>query len=210
MVVGLFIHSFYCPNCELFKYGSVIRYIGDEMFVFEGQGEGVESAYEIIREVCTPVGIPIIDADISQILGWGEDEYNSLSIPEVSRHGFRRKFLSSSALRDAISRWVDKSVIELPSFLIKSHIARDRYVNLEQRLDDPLISLDWQAARQVLREIARTAIEERLRLFNMYSYEMQETLLARLFPINETGKPNVIRWIQGFNLLNHIRFNLRR
>ena len=210
MVVGIFIHSFYCPNCELFKYGSVIRYGGDEMFVFEGQGEGVESAYEIIREVCTPVGIPIIDADISQILGWGEDEYNSLSIPEVSRHGFRRKFLSSSALRDAISRWVDKSVIELPSFLIKSHIARDRYVNLEQRLDDPLISLDWQAARQVLREIARTAIEERLRLFNMYSYEMQETLLARLFPINETGKPNVIRWIQGFNLLNHIRFNLRR
>jgi len=210
MVVGIFIHSFYCPNCELFKYGSVIRYRGDEMFVFEGQGEGVESAYEIIREVCTPVGIPIIDADISQILGWGEDEYNSLSIPEVSRHGFRRKFLSSSVLRDAISRWVDKSVIELPSFLIKSHIARDRYVNLEQRLDDPLISLDWQAARQVLREIARTAIEEKLRLFNMYSYEMQETLLTRLFPINETGKPNVIRWIQGFNLLNHIKFNLRR
>ena len=210
MVVGIFIHSFYCPNCELFKYGSVIRYRGDDVLVFEGQGEGVESAYEIVRDVCTPVGIPIIDADISQILGWGDDEYNSLSIPEVSRHGFRRKFLSGSVLRDAVSRWVDKSVIELPSFLIKSHIARDRYVNLEQRLDDPLISLDWQAARQVLREIARTAIEEQLRLFNMYSYEMQETLLARLFPINETGKPNVIRWIQGFNLLNHIRFNLRR
>jgi len=184
--------------------------VGAEMLVFEGQGEGVESAYEIIREVCTPVGIPIIDADISQILGWDDDEYNSLSIPEVSRHGFRRKFLSSSVLRDAISIWVDKSVIELPSFLIKSHIARDRYVNIEQRLDDPLISLDWQAARQVLREIARSAIEERLRLFNMYSYEMQETLLARLFPINETGKPNVIKWIQGFNLLNHVKFNLRR
>jgi len=209
MVVAIFIHSPYCPNCELFKYGSVELYRGGDVVRFDGQGRGVESAYQIVKEVCTAVDIPVIDVDISQNLGWSEDEHVTMFIPEISEHGFRRKYLSRSITREQVSKWIDKSSIELPSFLIKSHIARDRYINIEISLSNPVIAMDWQAARQVLREVARAAIEERLKLLNRYSFEMQELLLARLFPINETGKPDVLRWIRGFVLLNHLRFRRR-
>jgi len=209
MVVGILIHSIYCPNCELFKYGSVEVVRRNELMRFDGLGEGVESAYEIVREVCTAVGIPIIDVDISQILGFSEDEPQTLAIPEVSEYGFRRKYIPRSVVREWVVEWTKKSMIELPAFLIKSSIARDRYVNIEIALSNPVVALDWQAARQVLREIARAAIEEKLILLNMNSYEMREILLMRLFPINETGKPDVIKWIRGFVSLRHLHFKKR-
>ncbi|RLI73082.1 hypothetical protein DRO97_08125 [Archaeoglobales archaeon] len=209
MVVGILVHSTYCPNCELFKNGIIEIERGGEMLEFKGLGRGVESAYEIVREVCTAVGIPIIDIDISQILGYDEDEPQTLYIPEIGEKGFRRKYVPRSVIREWVSEWAKKASIELPAFMIKSNIAKDRYINLEVSLSDPVVAMDWQAARQVLREIARVAIEEKLILMKMNSYEMRELLLMRLFPVNETGKPDVIKWIRGFVSLRHLHLKKR-
>jgi len=205
MVVCIFVYSQYCPNCELFKYGYIEREFHGKLIRFHGLGKGVKSAYEIVKDVCTAVGIPFVDMDISQVLGWGEDEAYTLYIPEVSERGFRRRFLSRTTYRYWIFEWFQKDVIELPSFLIKSSIARDRHVNVEIALSDPAIPLDWSASRQVLRELARTAIEEQLILMGLNSYELRELLLQRLFPVNETGETDVLAWIRGFIQLKHLK-----
>lgn len=212
MVVAIFVHSSYCPNCELFKYGELEVHRGGKTLRFKGQGEGVESAYTIVKEVCTPVGIPVVAVDMAQILGWSDDElsFSTLGIPEINKSGiFKTKYLSASPKRHWITEVINKDVIELPSFVIKSNIARDRHVNIEIALSDPVVAMDWSAARQVLREVARAAIEEKLRLAGRYSVELQELLLMRLFPVNETGKPDIIRWIRGFVNLRHLRASSR-
>jgi hypothetical protein len=205
MPVGILIYSPYCPKCEVFRYGSLEVYRGTEMFEVEGLGEGVESAFEIVRAVCTPVGIPITEIDISQIYGWEEDEFHTLYIPEISEKGFRRRFIPRTTHREWIPQWIGRSSIELPGFIIKSPIARDRYINIEIVLEKPSILMDWQAARQVLRTMARVAIEEKLILMKMNTYENRELLFNRLFPVNETGKVDVERWIRGFILLKHLK-----
>jgi len=206
MVVGILIYSLYCSNCELFKHGSIEVERGDELLTYYGLERGVESAYEIVREVCTTVGIPIVEAEISRIMGWTDDEAYTLYVPEVSKsRGFRRKFLPRTTIREWVVDWIQKHSIELPGFLIKSRIAKDRYINLEVALSSPVVSIEWVAARQVLREIARTAIEERLKLAGMYSYELQELLLNRIFPVNETGKPDTLKWIRAFITLQHLK-----
>lgn len=206
MVVGILIYSLYCPNCEFFKNGAVEQYRDNGTIGFQGLDRGVDSAYSVIREVCEAVGIPIIEVEISRIMGLHGDEAQTLYIPELEvGRGFRRSFIPRSVIREWIVEWIGKANIELPAFLIKSRIAKDRYINLEVTLSDPLLSIEWVAAHQVLRELARATIEEHLRLAGVYSYEYQELLLNRLFPVDEVGKPDTLRWIRSFVSLRHLK-----
>ena len=205
MVAGILIYSLYCANCELLREGEVrLERAGHELII-KGQGAGIESGFATVRDVCSAVGIPVIAVDIGRIMGYEDDEAYTLHITALTKNGLRHRFVPQSIYYDWVIEWSNKDVIELPSFIVKSPIAKNRYITLEPRLDDPFIPLEWVAARQMLRVIARVAIEEKLMIANTYSFELVENILNRLFPVRETGKVDPIRWIRSFLMLQKLK-----
>jgi len=208
VVLCLFIHSRYCPNCELFKEGVLEREYKGHLIRIHTLSKGIISAYNVVKNICSAVGIPCTSIDLAQDLGISDDEYQTKFIPILSKNGvLSSRFITISPYRYFVHEWLkEKEAVELPCFLIKSTIARDRYVNVEMRLDDPYVPLDWVATRQTLRTIARVAIEEKLIVSGLEPrHEIIEHILSRLFPVNEVGDVDEMRWIRSFIALKHMR-----
>jgi len=216
MPAGILVYSPYCPFCELFRHGSALFKENGELIEVRGQGGGTESAWSIVRSICSAVKpkIPTFEIDISTISGWEKEEIAKMFIPVFSEEGFRRLRIPRQVVREELRKWVEvdeKKPLPLPGFLVKSTVpVKDRFFNLEVARTNPFIALDWSAARQCLRELARARIWERfIVLFGLRgkenTYENRELVLHRLFPINEVGKPSFESWIGCFNLVNHLK-----
>jgi len=207
MVSCIFIYSRYCPNCELFKEGILEREIRGTIIRIYSLGKGIISAYSIVKNICSAVDIPCVSVDISQDAGISQDEFITKFIPTLKNGSLTSKFYYPSNIRHFVREWLkEKEVVELPCFIVKSSIVRDRYINVEMRLDDPYIPLDWVASRQVLRTVARVYIEEILVASGVEpTHDVVNNILYRLFPVNEVGEIDEMRWIRSFLVLKHMR-----
>jgi len=194
----VFIHSKHCPKCEIFRFGSLITPKG---IITDNIPE--RSPYEIIKQVCELVTIPLTEVDVS-------DEYELSNTPKLVKGVLRRGVIATNINKFWLGEVLSRGSIELPGFLILSNITKNRYVSVEivteAKSSEAIVISKWSAAKQCLRAMARTAIEERLIVTGMNpTPDLVEYLLQRLFPVDEEGEPNVWKWVRGFLHLRHVR-----
>jgi len=193
-LIVIYVHSIYCPKCEIFKYG--ILDMGERRIESE-----LYSGYRIVKDVCEIVGIPMVDLDV----GTNYD----LEAPIVvnTRKGrIEERRVAWSIQRYWLSQVLGVSTIELPGICIVSSApnVKNRYVSVEivteaRKIENAVIS-HYVAARQVLRAMARTAIEEALApRFKEVPVELVESIMNRVFP-RENGRdePDLKKWVSGF------------
>lgn len=154
-----------------------------------------------VRKVCDVMKVPRTELEV----GIDQDIPSSVRISRSK--GFSETQFQMNPNRVWLSKLINRSTIELPGFLIKSDLAGDRYINLEILTEAPketpelfLIS-QWGAARQCLRNMARTAVEERLiTAYGQIDYKMAEGIANKMFPMDEEGykEPDTSKWMSGF------------
>lgn len=191
-MIGLYVHSIYCPKCEIFKYGILYRNktkIGDEIY----------TGYRIVKDVCDVVGIPIVDVDVGN-----NYETDGILVLKGDRIGEVR--LGWNIQRYWLRSLIDLPSIELPGFCIisKNNKVKNRYISVEivteaRKLENVVIS-HYVAARQILRAMLRVQIEEVLAAKGKnISMETVEKILNHVAP-KERGRdePDVWRWAEAF------------
>ena len=206
---AIYIHSRFCPKCTIFKYGRLIRQTEHGIEDIHGDYPEI-SGLSIIKTVCESVGIPYAEIDVMQ-------EYELPRSYILTNKGLIERSVVINPNRVWISSILNRKTIELPGFLVKSKITKSRYINPEivteapREAPDAILITTWSAARQVLRAMARTAIEEKLIVHaGKINYNIVEYLLNKLFPIDENGNtiPDTWKWIEGFIKLRNMRIRL--
>ena len=204
-MICVFVHSRYCPKCHIFKFGRITAPDGREI----SQVEPGVSAYEIVKTVCRAIKVPLIDLEVA-------DNYDLPPKLVLVRDRLIQLGFPENVHKYWLSNVLGKRTIELPGFLVMSSLTRHRYVSVEivtePSMDAPeaIVINDYGAARQCLRAMARTAIEEWMIIrFGRVNHELREYMLERLFPVNEEGKVDIWKWIEGFVKLRHIRVRER-
>ena len=199
----VFVHSRYCPKCELAKYGETRGF---------GEVEYGKSAIKIVREVCACIGVPFTEVDVGR-------EYECVGIPVLRRGGVTTNYFVINHLAYWVSETIGKTKIELPGFMVRSSVngVEDRFIELEMVTETPrgfpetMLYHDYTAARQCLRAMARTAIDEKLAVhFGRVDFDLRERILEKLFPVNEEGavEPNMWRWIEAFIKLRNMKVRM--
>jgi len=204
----IFILSKSCPKCELFKYGRLIRYDnGRRVEIYDKKQ--IAPGLSIIKDVCDAVGIPYTELEVGV-------EYELPSAVILTKGGLREVNMTINPYRIWLADVLNRTTIELPGMLIKSKLTKDRYVNLEivteppRDIPDAMIISQWVAVRQCLRNIARTAVEEKLMVYKgLVDHGEREYLINRLWGrvIREDGNemPDIWGWIEGFVKLRKLR-----
>lgn len=159
--------------------------------------------YKVLREICDAAKIPLVDVHVN-------DEYEIPTIPKLVRGVLRRAYLPANTYKYWIGEVLQRPSIELPGLLIVSNIAKNRYVSIEivteARSEESIVITKYSAVKQCLRAIARTAIEEKLVLTGMEPQpHLVEYILSKLFPVDEEGEPNPLKWVRGFIELRRMR-----
>ena len=198
-MICVFITSTYCPKCQTFVYGKII--LPDGNIVSDEKPEYIP--YKTLKDVCELSKIPLIDIHVHDI-------YELSIVPRLIRGVLRRGIISANINKYWIGETLQRPSIELPGLLILSNLTKTRYVSIEivteARTRDAITITKYSAVRQCLRNVARTFIEERLVVAGIQpTPERVEYLLSRLFPIDEQGEPNVVRWVRGFIHTKHLR-----
>lgn len=191
----IYVQRLECPKCRLFREGSDVRWNGER--VERADPKYPHGGLKKITALCYALKIPYVEIDMDY-----DKDKSIVPVLEGDDFSYRK------VMRNVYAWWAvrfmqkEEKNVDFPSFIIKSRLGENRLVNIEPiKEGEYFLITQGSAARQVLRNMAYTAIEERLKVTHgSYDRPTVWKLFDDLEFPDELGKDDVdVReWARAF------------